>query len=399
MNSNSRLGLVAVHSRDPFIIAFLVVSLLLAHGLTGAFAQTTWRVPEDASTIQAAIESASNGDTVLLTGSTYTGDGNRDVDFMGKAVTVQSAGGNPEFCIIDCQGSQTDPHRGFVFQSGEGSASRLVGISIRGGYASSPMSSGGAIEILNASPEILNCRFIQNFASSKGGAIYCASSSPSISNCVFDSNIADGGGGMTCTQTGGASAPVVTNCLFRNNVADFAGGFEARSYSTPVLEFCTFSNNTANGGAGGIGSDNGVLTVRSCTLTGNSAGFGGAGIMGSFLAGTTVENTMICNSPSGVAVANWDEDFITLTCCNIYGNAGGDWVGVIADQFPGNGNLSEDPQFCAVDPDSEEYWELQNDSPCGEGQSPCGLIGAWPVGCGSVDTREMEWGGVKAMFR
>ena len=121
--------------------------------------------------------------------------------------------------------------------------------------------------------------------------------------------------------------------------------------------------------------------------------------MGSFLAGTTVENTMICNSTSGEAIANWDEAFITLTCCNIFGNAGGDWVGVIADQFPGNGNLSEDPQFCAVDPDSEEYWELQNDSPCGEESSPCGQIGAWPVGCGSVDIREMEWGGVKAMFR
>ena len=43
----------------------------------------------NAATIQAAIEAAANGDIVLLTEPLYTGDGNRDVDFLGKAVTVQ----------------------------------------------------------------------------------------------------------------------------------------------------------------------------------------------------------------------------------------------------------------------------------------------------------------------
>jgi hypothetical protein len=62
----------------------------------------TIHVPADQPTIQAGIDAAVNGDTVLVADGTYTGVGNRDIDFKGKAITVKSENG-PENCIIDCE--------------------------------------------------------------------------------------------------------------------------------------------------------------------------------------------------------------------------------------------------------------------------------------------------------
>ena len=47
----------------------------------------------DFSTIQEAIDAAVDGDAVLVAPGTYTGDGNRDIDFKGKAITVRSENG------------------------------------------------------------------------------------------------------------------------------------------------------------------------------------------------------------------------------------------------------------------------------------------------------------------
>ena len=41
------------------------------------------------NTIQAAVNAAANDDVIELSPGTYTGAGNRDVDFSGKAITVR----------------------------------------------------------------------------------------------------------------------------------------------------------------------------------------------------------------------------------------------------------------------------------------------------------------------
>ena len=60
-------------------------------------ASVTWaatlQVPGDFGEIADAIAAAANGDTVLVHPGTYTGAGNRALDFGGKGLALVAAGG------------------------------------------------------------------------------------------------------------------------------------------------------------------------------------------------------------------------------------------------------------------------------------------------------------------
>ena len=95
-----------------YIFCILVLSLM-SHSTLAIGA--TINVPAGQATIQAAIDAASNGDTVLVADGTYTGVDNKNLDFNGKAITVQSQNG-PANCTIDCENNGI----GFIFTNNEG---------------------------------------------------------------------------------------------------------------------------------------------------------------------------------------------------------------------------------------------------------------------------------------
>jgi predicted outer membrane repeat protein len=166
--------------------SWLVIIGLL---LPTAVPATIIHVPADESTIQAGIDTAVDGDTVLVADGLYTGPGNRDIDSGGKTILVTSENG-AEATIIDCGGTSVEPHRAFHFHKRERPQSIVRGLTIRGGYF--PWEYGGAILCEHASPTITECIFEGNVAY-HGGAIYCADSSAvRILNSLFVDNTALG---------------------------------------------------------------------------------------------------------------------------------------------------------------------------------------------------------------
>jgi hypothetical protein len=92
----------------------------------------------------------------------------------------------------------------------------------------------------------------------------------------------------------------------------------------------------------------------------------------------------------------------SLNCCDIFGNAGGDWVGCVTQQHGTNGNFSACPSFCHA---AMGDFHLCDDSPCLRGNRPdgydCHQIGAWGqgCGCGPSHTEVATWGAIKSVYR
>ncbi len=143
-------------------------------------------VPIDQPTIQAGIDAAVDGDSVIVLDGTYTGEGNKNLDFYGKAITVRSLT-NPWDCWIDCEGEG----RAFVFQHNEGPDSVVSGFTIANGRAPDTPGDygGGGIRSEYASPTIRGNTF-QDCQGGLGGgdAILCYDGNPVISRNVIRSN-------------------------------------------------------------------------------------------------------------------------------------------------------------------------------------------------------------------
>ncbi|MCP4708906.1 MAG: S8 family serine peptidase, partial [Planctomycetes bacterium] len=263
-------------------------------------------VPGDYATIQTAIKSSWDGGMVWIADGIYTGVGNRDIEFLGRAITVQSVNG-PENCIIDCEGTRLKPHRGFYFRGEEGADSVLEGVTIRNGYA--PGDKGGGIRCDGSSPTINNCVMSDNIAYDEnmsnlvdfggfGGGMYNYHSNPVLTDCKFIGNRSGYEkyiGMINCGGSGGGmynyfSDAILINCVFIDNVADFedtvgfgfngggGGVFNYRSY--PIITGCTFRGNRAEteGGGGGIYCFESGPAITDCMFVGNSAVGGGGGI-------------------------------------------------------------------------------------------------------------------------
>jgi Chlamydia polymorphic membrane protein (Chlamydia_PMP) repeat len=365
------------------------------------------KIPGLAPTIQEGIDMTSSGDTVLVAPGTYTGAGNRDLDFGGRNIVVISEEG-PETTIINCEGSSSEPHRAFNFTTGENSYAILEGFTITGGWGQlvDDYYIGGAVYLDNTTPTINNCIFDQNIAHS-GGAIYCYTASPAFNDCEFTTNSAYQQGGAVVSFSG---EPIFNNCRFTGNNGGGKGGAIAGYDDISIMNGCTFDNNSAyDGGAvhfdgltgkrsatvsmencllyENIGqSDGGAVylgvntaaSILKCTFTDNRAP-DGVGIFTRSSSLLNLENSIISNGVFGEAVYCDEPGTPNISCCNIWGNAGGDWTNCITGLDEINDNLSLDPIFC--DAENSNY-RLDLLSPCIGVYNDCGeMIGALGAGC------------------
>jgi hypothetical protein len=194
--------------------------------------------PADFDNIQAAIDDANNGDTILIAEGIYTGSGNYNIDFKRKAITVRSTDPNDPNVVANTIINPSKVGRGFYLHSGEDANCIVSGLTIRDGYTSG---SGGAVYCIASSPTIKNCVMIKNAAKWGGGGMYCFNSKSTIRNCVLAGNSSlSRGGGMNC------------------NLCD----------NLSIIN-CTISGNSAQTGGEGIDCDKSSLLLTNCIIWGN----------------------------------------------------------------------------------------------------------------------------------
>lgn len=258
------------------------------------------------TTIQACIDSATNGDTCYVYDGTYL----ENIDFKGKAVTVTAVNG-PGVTAIE------SPSTGGVvvrFATGEQRSSGLDGFTIRNGRH--------GVYCTNSSPTISNCIIENNSSVSAGGAgVYCSNSSPLVTGCTIrynDAGVLNGGGILAIN----GSAPVIDDCEIHDNLAIEGGGVSCGGTST--VTNCRIHNNHATDG-GGIFVSGGAPTIASCEIWGNSKhpygpNNSGGGIKVASGSAPVIDRCEIYDNIAGQGGGIHCEGNASITNCNIYDN-------------------------------------------------------------------------------
>jgi predicted outer membrane repeat protein len=386
----------------------------LAIGVCPSVFAAVVRVPSEQPTIQAGINAAGQGDTILVAPGVYAGPGNYDLSFGGVDRTLLSEEG-PAMTVI----RPTDPGRGFYFGGGETASTVICGFTVEEGHAGH---GGGAYVGPGSSPRFSKLVFLRNSAVVNGGAICCAVGSGLI---VEDSRFE----GNTCGREGGAiwwasnGVLEVVHSVFVGNSGEWGGAIYANGFTEKVMLDVLFESNRAEQG-GGIQCDGRDLTLARGTFLSNSAEhFGGAVSVGGRNVRLTnvsmvgneapsgasvglgpngqvyLSHTIVAFSGVGGAISCGSGGDAVLDCCDLFGNAGGDWVAwCIADQANSNGNMSADPLFCGDELPSDPT-ALHPESPCApQAGNECNLIGSRGVGCGPTAVRRVTWGQIKRTF-
>lgn len=271
--------------RNSLLAACIVLVLVSA---TTVRAATIWNVDAggsgDFTTIQAAISSASSGDTINIAAGTYTATGvnlNKSLTFIGEGAgsTIIQAAATPQ------------SGGGRIFNLNANTTTTLQGLTIRNADASG---SGGAIYLAkwvgtaNVHLNIDSVVFADNRASASGGAIYFGDShldmtqsnnSVVISDSLFFSNSASNGSGGAMYIV--ANDITITNSTFSQNDTYNSttdpwarrGAVHISAPDTKVLRNSTFVGNTNRAGSrGGDALATNDFTVESCVFDNNTGG-------------------------------------------------------------------------------------------------------------------------------
>lgn len=329
-----------------------------------AFA-TIINIPADQPTIQAGINTAIDGDTVLVQSGTYI----ENINFNGKNIVVGSLFLTTQDTSYISQTVIDGNQDGSVvtFESSEDSTAILSGFTITNGRGFD-LNQGGGITINNSSnPTIENININSNDTWGHGGGLFCCNSNPYLKSVEIKNGDAFCyGGGVYCKNNSELTLEDVT---ISNNVASFGGGIYSEN-STLILAKCSITENSAENG-GGIECHNSDISLR-CVLINNNGSFWGCAIYckdnsSVNLCNLTIADNyaqatcggILCSSGSNISLVNtimWNDtppeisgSGVIATYCDIEGG------------FLGEGNIDEDPLFLGSNPFD---YHLTTDSPC-----------------------------------
>ncbi|MEI6165740.1 MAG: choice-of-anchor Q domain-containing protein [bacterium] len=287
---------------NGYIIGFvLLVSLLV---VKPAALGTTWNVPGDFATISNAVNSATDGDTILLNTNLWTECG----IVVTKSLTIQGQGMTDT--ILQGAASRSNASSRIFQLNNAAKTLNIQNMTLQYGYIAAGTGYGGGA-ILNSAGTVTvqNCVFTMNDAFAKGGYFVGGgaiaqpqASDPSYTalslfNCVFVNNSASGTNTTGAVGGGGAiwagCSVTIDSCSFISNSANAygaatvasGGAIQTSSLRDLTMRNSTFfgnscSNNASSSGRGGaINLPNGteVINLYNCTFASNVAGYAYSG--------------------------------------------------------------------------------------------------------------------------
>lgn len=353
-------------------------------------------VPQDLPGLAEALDYALSGDRIILAPGHYHV---RNVALV-DGVTVVGDPEDPGAVVLNAQ------QYARVLSAENLSEVTLRGLTLTGGRADGEISyrqSGGALLVSDSRVLLERVHVLGNLAVGHGGGVQVLWGDVEAVDCVFRDNQAGDGGGAVDLRAD--SRGRFTRCRFEDNRAAWGGGVSSRAGSQCQFTDSWLLDNAATepqeiGGAffadysafitfnGSVLADNAareggavrladaLATFASCTIVDNGATEDGGAMM--VRGGSLMLSNSIIAFNAGAAVAG-DLAQIYVSGTDIHGNAGGDWIGQLADLRERNDNFDADPLFC----ETNDY-HLTEDSPCAPENHPRGLIGALPVDCGDV---------------
>jgi len=268
------------------------------------------------SAIQNAIDSASDGDTILVETGTYY----ENINFHGKNIVVQ--GENRETTIIDGQNNGNVVR----FEQGEDSTAVIRNFTIIKGSADK----GGGIYIYNSSP-IIEYNIIKDNIADKGGGIYkeqgVRSAIPSIirNNTIINNTSDRSGGGIYITRA--------NSIIYQNHIQDNESPRGAGIYiiqANPYIIDNIINSNTASARGGGIYFSSSESLLINNLIYQNSASSSGSGFHIYNASPKLIKNTIYENTDEEGIYITYNSEFIEdygtysnpiINSCIIWGNS------------------------------------------------------------------------------
>ena len=251
------------------LLAFVVLTLVSTSGARA----TTFNVPAEYPSIQAGIDAAGGGDTVLVAPAYYGGEGNRDLHFDGPFPVVRSSGG-AGVTTIDCGDGSGTPHHAFKISRFSSDTLLIEGFTIVNSHTSW---AAGAISVSHSTVALRDCILHHNDTIGEGAAVSITSGDVTIEHCLFHHNSADLYGGALAVN--GCAEVTIRESVFHDNEASKGGALAVSGYrcwEDVRVEDCTFNNNHAASWGGGALGAGFCADFYNCRFSGNQASTGGA---------------------------------------------------------------------------------------------------------------------------
>lgn len=286
----------------------------------------------DFSSIQAAINAASSGDTITVGPGSY----NESISLSNNLNLVSQFGA--ESTIINATGlGHSAVYLGHA---------TIDGFTITGGLSSS----GGGINV-SGNGTVINSIVTNNSATGNGGGLMLSSGSAVVSNNLFSGNDAVGGGAISYS---GYTTITIEGNTFTANSATNGGALLTAAYASSSINANVFDSNTATTGGAIYASSYSSPTISNALIVNNYAGSGAGIYIPGYAYVNLVNSTVVDNDGVGVGVAQYSGATVSSTIA--WGNSGGNIsqpyydppmvvYSIVGGGYAGTGNQDIDPMF------------------------------------------------------